>query len=76
MHDLAGNVLEWVADWYDGNYYAQSTATNPRGPANGAQRVLRGGSFGNTASECYTTSRRYKQPPNVQDVDIGFRCAR
>jgi formylglycine-generating enzyme required for sulfatase activity len=68
--------MEWAADWYDGNYYAQSTSTNPQGPANGAQPVLRGGSFGNAASELYTTSRRFKQRPDFQDVDIGFRCAR
>ena len=43
-YDMAGNVREWMADWYDANYYTQS-ARNRQGPASGDQAVLRGGGW-------------------------------
>ena len=45
IYDMHGNVAEYCQDWYDANYYAQSPASDPQGPAKGTQRVLRGGSF-------------------------------
>ena len=75
VFDMAGNVVEWVADRYGATYYGVSPAANPPGPETGSQRVLRGGSFGNPDGGFYTTTRRYHQGSNFHDVDIGFRCA-
>jgi formylglycine-generating enzyme required for sulfatase activity len=74
VYDMAGNVLEWVGDWYSQTYYASSPAENPTGPDTGNQKVLRGGSFGNGDPAVYTTTRRFARNPGGSDVDIGFRC--
>lgn len=74
MYDMAGNVMEWVADWYDPNYYASSPSSNPLGPDSGKNRVLRGGTWGSTVSGLRTSIRIW-YPPDFQGVDFGFRCA-
>jgi formylglycine-generating enzyme required for sulfatase activity len=75
VQDLAGNALEWVLDWYDAEFYANSPEAGPIGPETGTRKVLRGGGFGNPDPSLYTTFRRYSRAPNLTDVDIGFRCA-
>jgi eukaryotic-like serine/threonine-protein kinase len=70
--DLAGNVWEWVEDWYQSQYPA-GPQTNPTGPTSGDVRVLRGGSW-NTDASYVRTAYRIGSAPGSRDVIIGFRC--
>ena len=77
VQDLAGNLYEWVMDWYDADYYSNfinSPAINPRGPSEGTAKVQRGGSYINTPYRL-RTSFRTKGDPTEQDPNVGFRCA-
>jgi formylglycine-generating enzyme required for sulfatase activity len=75
LYDMAGNVFEWVMDWYDANYYASSPENNPTGPSSGYYRVLRGGSFGNEAIYLQA-AYRVKGNPDFRSYAVGFRCSR
>lgn len=72
--DMSGGVAEWVADWYAP--YTEANTTNPQGPADGQQRVLRGGSWFSFASFLVRTSHRESASPGTANSTIGFRCAR
>ncbi len=76
VYNLAGNIAEWVSDWYDVRYYANPTASipDPTGPAAGSDKVNRGGSWDTMPFFARTVHRR-NQPPLDPTADIGFRCA-
>jgi formylglycine-generating enzyme required for sulfatase activity len=74
--DMAGNVWEWVNDWYDTSYYRNSPGSNPQGPATGTNRVLRGGNwFAIGCDDLLRVATRGSSPPTVVDFLVGFRCA-
>ena len=73
IYDLAGNVWEWVADWYSDTYYKQSPLSNPLGPDSGNPRIRRGSSWGTYSLR---SVNRVMTDPNLFNYNIGFRCAR
>jgi formylglycine-generating enzyme required for sulfatase activity len=74
LYDMQGNVWQWVADYYSPNYYASAGATDPAGPVQGTERVLRGGAW-DTPPNNIRISYRLTNPPGDRVNNFGFRCA-
>jgi len=84
VYNMAGNVFEWVSDWYSPTYFQASPALNPTGPSSGFNfanqgqvKVLKGGSWLAPSTSLHTSHRFWNQPENNSyGVGLGFRCAR
>ena len=74
LYDMAGNVLEWVSDWYDKDYYQTAPRNNPLGPEEGTKKVMRGGSW---FVDPYYMRAAYRNNyhPDRKSGYVGFRCA-
>ena len=75
LHDMLGNVFEWVQDWYAPDYYATSADSDPKGPASSSYKVYRGCAWLSAAEQCRPTFRGFDFP-NPGQYSAGFRLVR
>jgi sulfatase modifying factor 1 len=76
VQDMSGNASEWVADFFDDDYYGDSPTSNPKGPSRGSLRVIRGGSWGDNMPRYLTATQRARKIPEEANKYVGFRCVR
>jgi len=75
LYDMTGNVAEWVSDTYDDKYYAHTIYRDPKGPEEGQNKVIRGGSWRESPAGA-RIAKRFQAKPWRTDATIGFRCAK
>jgi sulfatase modifying factor 1 len=73
LYDACGNVWEWTSDWYSAEYYGLGELRDPRGPASGSLRMVRGGSWVNQDVSMLRCAYRHKVPPDTYAYSVGFR---
>ena len=78
LHNVTGNVWEWVGDWFEPRFRARDRDHDPRGPASGTDRAQKGGSYLCHESYCrrYRVAARQGKSPDTSAGNVGFRCAR
>ena len=75
LHDMAGGVSEWTADWFDRTYYERSPAENPKGPEEGLYKIIRGGAWSDSPARLKVHFRNWVRP-DQKTPNIGFRCVK
>ena len=75
LYDMAGNVSEWCADWFDRQYYQLAETRNPKGPATGLYKVIRGGAWSDGPRRVTVFYRNWVRP-HQRTPNLGFRCAK